>query len=134
MTATTYQRSRIGVVSRGGYHSIDPGKLTTAPMFALEAADRIEAFFQPATRARPSMTIADEAKPMPLVVALVPTWSAAPFIGQTLSTLAAQTYPRLEILISDDASPDGNRRRLRVKTPRIPHAGDPAATKPGLGR
>jgi glycine/D-amino acid oxidase-like deaminating enzyme len=37
-----HDRSRIGVFSRGAYHSIDPGKLTTAPMFALEAADRIE--------------------------------------------------------------------------------------------
>jgi hypothetical protein len=38
-----HDRSRIGVSSRGGYHSIDPGKLTTAPLFAVEAADRIEA-------------------------------------------------------------------------------------------
>jgi glycine/D-amino acid oxidase-like deaminating enzyme len=39
-----HTRSRIGVTSKGGYHSVDPGKLTTAPQFALEAADRIEAF------------------------------------------------------------------------------------------
>ncbi len=38
-----HDRSRIGVTSRGGYHSVDPGKLTTAPLFAIEAADRIEA-------------------------------------------------------------------------------------------
>ncbi len=38
-----HDRSRIGVTSAGGYHSVDPGKLTTAPRFALEAADRIEA-------------------------------------------------------------------------------------------
>jgi glycine/D-amino acid oxidase-like deaminating enzyme len=38
-----HDRSRIGVFSRGGYHSVDPGKLTTAPMFAVEAADRVEA-------------------------------------------------------------------------------------------
>lgn len=38
-----HDRSRIGVTSRGGYHSVDPGKLTTAPLFALEAADRVEA-------------------------------------------------------------------------------------------
>jgi glycosyltransferase involved in cell wall biosynthesis len=40
------------------------------------------------------------------VVQLVPAWRAAAFIGQTLEALAAQSYPNLEILISDDASPD----------------------------
>jgi glycine/D-amino acid oxidase-like deaminating enzyme len=43
-TSGLHDRSRIGVTSRGGYHSVDPGKLTTAPRFALEAADRVEAF------------------------------------------------------------------------------------------
>jgi hypothetical protein len=37
-------RSSIGVTSRGGYHSVNTGKLTTAPLFAVEAADRVEAF------------------------------------------------------------------------------------------
>lgn len=40
------------------------------------------------------------------VVALVPAWRAAAFIAQTLDGLAAQTHPDLEIVISDDASPD----------------------------
>lgn len=40
------------------------------------------------------------------VVALVPTWRAARFIQPTLEALAAQTHSLLEILISDDASPD----------------------------
>lgn len=38
-----HDRSRIGVTSCGAYHSVDPGKLTTAPAFAVEAADRVEA-------------------------------------------------------------------------------------------
>lgn len=38
-----HDRSRIGVTSHGRYHSVDPGKLTTAPLFAIEAADRVEA-------------------------------------------------------------------------------------------
>jgi glycosyltransferase involved in cell wall biosynthesis len=42
----------------------------------------------------------------PRVVALVPTWRASEFIDQTLRSLAAQTWANLEILISDDASPD----------------------------
>lgn len=38
-----HDRTRIGVFSCGGYHSVDPGKLTTAPGFAMQAADRVEA-------------------------------------------------------------------------------------------
>ncbi|MBA3506928.1 MAG: FAD-binding oxidoreductase [Betaproteobacteria bacterium] len=36
-----HDRTRIGVSSRDGYHSLDPGKLTTAPLFARLAADRV---------------------------------------------------------------------------------------------
>jgi hypothetical protein len=39
-----HDRTQIGVTSRGGYHSVNTGKLTTAPLFAIEAADRVEAF------------------------------------------------------------------------------------------
>jgi glycosyltransferase involved in cell wall biosynthesis len=42
----------------------------------------------------------------PRVLALVPAWKAATFIQRTLDALAAQTYPGLGILVSDDASPD----------------------------
>jgi glycine/D-amino acid oxidase-like deaminating enzyme len=38
-----HDRTRIGVASHGGYHSLDPGKLTTAPLFACIAADRVVA-------------------------------------------------------------------------------------------
>jgi glycine/D-amino acid oxidase-like deaminating enzyme len=47
-----HDRSHIGVTSRGGYHSVDPGKLTTAPGFALEAADRVEAMRGSGSRRR----------------------------------------------------------------------------------
>jgi glycosyltransferase involved in cell wall biosynthesis len=43
----------------------------------------------------------------PRVVACVPAWNAESFIDATLEALAAQTYPNLEVLISDDASTDG---------------------------
>lgn len=42
----------------------------------------------------------------PRVVAMVPTWRAERIIEATLDSLAAQTVSNLEILISDDASPD----------------------------
>ena len=38
-----HDRTRIGVASVDGYHSVDPGKLTTAPIFALLAAERVAA-------------------------------------------------------------------------------------------
>jgi len=40
-----HKRSKIGVTSYGGYHSVETGKLTTAPMYALDTADAVEAFF-----------------------------------------------------------------------------------------
>ena len=42
----------------------------------------------------------------PRVVALVPAFNAAAFVKQTLDSLAAQTYPNLHVLISNDASTD----------------------------
>jgi glycine/D-amino acid oxidase-like deaminating enzyme len=36
--STLHDRSRIGVVSKNGYHSAEPGKLTTAPLVAAQAA------------------------------------------------------------------------------------------------
>lgn len=36
-----HKRYEIGVTSDGGYHSVDPGKLTTIPLFAEECAGRI---------------------------------------------------------------------------------------------
>ncbi|MEN3352499.1 MAG: hypothetical protein V7640_657 [Betaproteobacteria bacterium] len=36
-----HNRSRVGVSSSEGYHSVDPGKLTTAPLFAALAAERV---------------------------------------------------------------------------------------------
>lgn len=42
----------------------------------------------------------------PLVSALLPSYNAAEFIQKTLDSLAAQTWPNLEILIGDDCSTD----------------------------
>jgi glycosyltransferase involved in cell wall biosynthesis len=43
---------------------------------------------------------------LPKVVALMPAWNAESFIVPVLESLAAQTYPNLQVLISDDASTD----------------------------
>jgi glycosyltransferase involved in cell wall biosynthesis len=42
----------------------------------------------------------------PRVTALLPCFNAAGFISRTLDSLAAQTWPNLEILIGDDCSSD----------------------------
>ncbi len=36
-----HERIRVGVTSFDGYHTLDPGKLTTAPLFGLQAARRV---------------------------------------------------------------------------------------------
>jgi glycosyltransferase involved in cell wall biosynthesis len=48
-------------------------------------------------------------KPLPLVSALLPSYNSADFISKTLDSLAAQTWPNLEILIGDDCSTDATR-------------------------
>ncbi len=37
-----HNRSNVGVSSYDGFHTVETGKLTTAPMFAIDAADRVE--------------------------------------------------------------------------------------------
>jgi hypothetical protein len=44
-----HRRTQVGVHSVGPYHSVDPGKLTTAPVFALEAAERVARGFATGT-------------------------------------------------------------------------------------
>jgi glycine/D-amino acid oxidase-like deaminating enzyme len=36
-----HDRTRVGVTSSAGYHSVDPGKLTTAPLFGVRAAEAV---------------------------------------------------------------------------------------------
>jgi len=43
----------------------------------------------------------------PVVTAVLPCYNAEKFLSRTLDSLAAQTWPHLEILIGDDASTDG---------------------------
>ena len=43
-----HNRTRVGVLSVDGYHSVDPGKLTTAPFFALHAARQVLGLAVPA--------------------------------------------------------------------------------------
>jgi hypothetical protein len=38
-----HERHDVGPRSFGGYHTVDTGKMTLAPLFALDVADRIDA-------------------------------------------------------------------------------------------
>ena len=40
-SSALHDRTKVGIRSAGGYHSLDPGKLTTAPLFAINAADSV---------------------------------------------------------------------------------------------
>ena len=58
----------------------------------------------------------------PLVTALVPTYNGSRFIQRTLDSLAAQTWPDLEILIGDDRSTDDTLdvvRRFAARHPNV---------------
>ena len=57
----------------------------------------------------------------PLVTALVPTYNGADFIMRTLDSLAAQTWPHLEILIGDDHSTDDTLQIVREFAARQPN-------------
>ena len=57
----------------------------------------------------------------PLVTALVPTYNGADFIVRTLDSLAAQTWPHLEILIGDDRSTDDTLEIVREFAGRHPN-------------
>lgn len=52
---------------------------------------------------------APQAASRPLVSVIVPVYNAAATLGAALSSLQAQTYPQLEILLVDDASTDASR-------------------------
>lgn len=48
----------------------------------------------------------------PLVSVLVTNYNCAPWLERCLESIAAQTYPNIEIVVADDASTDGSRAIL----------------------
>lgn len=50
----------------------------------------------------------------PKVSVLIPCYNAAPYVGQTLASVAAQTWPNIEIVVVDDGSTDDSGRILEA--------------------
>lgn len=53
--------------------------------------------------------------PAPLVSVIVPTHDHERFVGETLDSVFAQTYPDLQVIVSDDASGDGTVALVRER-------------------
>jgi glycosyltransferase involved in cell wall biosynthesis len=60
----------------------------------------------------------------PRVSVIIPTYNSAPWVAQTIDSVASQTYPadRLEIVVVDDASPDDSAGVARRHLEGIPIA------------
>lgn len=55
----------------------------------------------------------------PLVSVVIPNWNGAHHLPTCLDALRAQTYPRLEIIVADNASSDGSRALLAERYPEV---------------
>ena len=51
----------------------------------------------------------------PLISVVVLNWNGTPFVEQCLTSLMAQTYTPLEIIVVDNASTDGSAELIREK-------------------
>ena len=85
---------------------------------------------------QPSRT--GEPRPIPLSV-VVPNFNGAAFLARTLSSLAAQTHPELEVIVVDGGSTDGSvdiirdwSRRLPMRWVSEPDPGQAAAINKGF--
>lgn len=58
--------------------------------------------------------------PNPLVSVCIPCNNAAPYVGQAIESILAQTYQNIEIIVVDDNSIDGSAQVLdRYRSPRV---------------
>lgn len=55
----------------------------------------------------------------PLLSVVIPNWNGAKFLPACLDALACQTYPRLEIIVADNASTDGSQEVIRTRYPGV---------------
>jgi glycosyltransferase involved in cell wall biosynthesis len=55
----------------------------------------------------------------PRVSVIIPAFNAEAFIAETLDSVLTQTYPNLEVVVCDDGSVDGTRRRVEAYGPAV---------------
>ncbi|MDE5750463.1 MAG: glycosyltransferase, partial [Duncaniella sp.] len=78
----------------------------------------------------------------PQVSIIVPAYNAAPYIGECLASIAAQTWRDFEVIVVDDGSTDGTADMTgefcshdpRFILVRAPHGGVSAARNLGIER
>lgn len=56
---------------------------------------------------------------MSLLSIVIPNWNGAAFLPPCLDSLAAQTYPQLEVIVVDNASEDGSQTLIRQQYPDV---------------
>lgn len=73
---------------------------------------------------------------MPLVSVVIPAYNAAPWIGETLESVLAQTFQDFEVIVVDDGSKDDTAavvaRFKRVQCIRKPNGGQASARNVGI--
>jgi len=57
---------------------------------------------------------------LPLVSFAIPSYNHEKYVGEMLDSCLAQTYPNIEVVIVDDASPDGSRKIIEDYVRRYP--------------
>jgi glycosyltransferase involved in cell wall biosynthesis len=72
----------------------------------------------------------------PLVSVIIPYYSQAAYIAQTIESVRRQTYPNIELIVVDDGSAENQQPALRaiegLVVHRIPNSGPPAARNFGF--
>jgi glycosyltransferase involved in cell wall biosynthesis len=104
-----------------------------APTLAHQVDPRLAHPFQS------SATASDREADLPFVSVVVPAHNARPWIGAAIDSVAAQTHPRWELIVVDDASDDGTAELVadraatdpRVRLLRSPGKGASAARNHG---
>lgn len=56
---------------------------------------------------------------MPLVSVVIPNWNGAAHLPTCLDSLRRQTYPRVEVIVADNASQDGSQALIRERYPEV---------------
>jgi len=74
---------------------------------------------------------------LPVVSVIIPTFDRAPWVGEAITSVLAQTYPHLELIVVDDGSHDATPAVVRACGPELTyirqaHAGVSAARNRGV--